>query len=87
VGALLGSARHHPPDRPGALQRLNLGLLIHAQHHRPLGWLQVQPDHVVDLGDQVGVVRERGETTDRQPGTRVLPCEAGLPVPVAADRA
>jgi hypothetical protein len=42
-------------DRLGAFQGLDLGLLIHAQHNRTVGWVKVQADDVVDLGDQLGV--------------------------------
>ena len=37
VGAPLGHAGHHRQHRLGPVQRLHLRLLVHAQHHRPLG--------------------------------------------------
>ena len=55
VGALLGPVGPDPADRLGALQGLDLGLFVHAQHHRPLGWVQVQADDVVDLGRELRV--------------------------------
>jgi hypothetical protein len=55
VGALFGPVGPDPADRLGTLQGLDLGLLVHAQHHRPLGWVQVQADDVVDLGRQLRV--------------------------------
>jgi hypothetical protein len=55
VGAPLDPARGDRPDRPGALQRLDLGLLVHTQHDRVGGRLQVEPDHVADLGLQLRV--------------------------------
>ena len=55
VGAPLGQPRPQRQDRRGAVQRLDLGLLVHAQHHCLLGWVQVQPDDVVDLGFQLRV--------------------------------
>jgi hypothetical protein len=50
VGVPLATAR---PDRPGwlgALQGLDLGRLVHAQDNRVRRRLEVQPDHVPDLG-------------------------------------
>jgi len=41
VGAPLDPAQPKRPDRLGALQRLNLRLLIHAQHDRVRWRLQV----------------------------------------------
>jgi hypothetical protein len=52
VGAPLDPGRGDRPDWPGALQRLDLGLLVPAQHDRVGGRLQPQPDHVADLGLQ-----------------------------------
>src|SRR5665648_964612 len=42
-------------DRRGAVQCLDLGLLIHAQHDRVGGWGQVQAHDVGDLADQLGI--------------------------------
>ena len=55
MGAPLGHARQ---DRLGAVQRLHLGLLVHAQHQRPLRRIQVQPDHVADLVDELRIARQ-----------------------------
>ena len=44
--------------RGGAVQRLDLGLLIHAQHQRPLRRVQVEPDDVTDLGDELRIGRQ-----------------------------
>jgi hypothetical protein len=47
--------RHPGPRRQyrrGPLQRLGLGFLIHAQHDRLIGGIQVQPDDVADLSLQ-----------------------------------
>ena len=46
VGPPLNSARRHRPDRLGAFQRLDLGLLVHTEHDRTRRRIQVQPDHV-----------------------------------------
>ena len=56
VGALLRHARHHRERRLRPGQRLDLGLLVHAQHDRGLGRVQVQPDDVVDLVHEQRVV-------------------------------
>ena len=42
-------------DRGGTVQRLHLGLLVHAQHHRRLGRVQVQADDVADLVDELRI--------------------------------
>lgn len=42
----------HREGRTAAIQRLNLGLLVHAQHQRAVWWHQVQPHHVADLLNQ-----------------------------------
>ena len=55
VGVPLGAVRLHRQHRLGAVQRLDLAFLIDAQHDRVLGWVQIQADDVVDLGDQFGV--------------------------------
>ena len=52
VGALLRDAGPHRQHRRGAVQRLDLGFLVHAEHHRLVRRVQVQPDHVADLGVQ-----------------------------------
>jgi len=39
MGAPLGHASQHRQQRLRAVQRLDLGLLVHAQHHRTLGWV------------------------------------------------
>ncbi len=52
VGAPFGEALLHRQHRRGPIQRLDLGLLIHAQHDRVLRWRQVQTDDIGDLGDQ-----------------------------------
>ncbi len=41
-GAGLGQPGADRQDRGGAVQRLNLGLLVHAQHHRLLRRVQIQ---------------------------------------------
>ena len=58
VGLALGHARQQRQDRGGAVQCLHLGLFIHAQHHRRLGWVQVQANDVADLLDELGIGRQ-----------------------------
>lgn len=55
VGAALGTARAQRQDRLRAVQRLDLGLQVHAQHDRMLGWMEVQADHVMDPGIEFGI--------------------------------
>jgi len=50
VGHRAGPARDHRQAWLGAVDRLALGLLIEAEHHRPLGRVQVQPDDIDELG-------------------------------------
>jgi hypothetical protein len=39
----------HREHRRGAFQGLQLRLLVHAEHHRALGRMQIEPDDVADL--------------------------------------
>jgi hypothetical protein len=55
VGAALRASRPDAAHGLGAFHGLDLGLPIDAQHHRAIGWVQVEPDNVVDLGGQFGV--------------------------------
>jgi hypothetical protein len=55
VGAPLGQSGPQRQHRRGAVQGLDLGLLVHAQHHRAGGRLQVQPADVGHLGQQLRV--------------------------------
>ena len=58
VGAPLGHAGHHRQHRRRAVQRLDLALLVHAQHQRLLGRVQIQPDDVADLVDELRIVAD-----------------------------
>ena len=49
MGHRAGPARLHRQRRLGAVQRLTLGLLIEAEHHRPRRRVEIQPDHVDQL--------------------------------------
>ena len=39
-------------QRLGSLQRLGLALLVDAEHHRVVGWVEVESDDIVDLLDE-----------------------------------
>jgi len=54
VGPTLDLARAHQEHRLPSIQGL-LGLFVRAQHHRVLWRVEVQPNHVHDLGREVGV--------------------------------
>ena len=58
MGAPLAHPGHHRERRLRARERLHLALLIHAQHDRRLGRVQVQADDVVDLLHEQRVVGE-----------------------------
>ena len=64
VGAALGQAGLHRQHRLGAIQRLDLGLLIDAEHDGVLRGVEVEADDVGDLGDQFGSV-ENLNVSDR----------------------
>ncbi len=49
MGAALWIAAAHGQHRLSPVQSLDLALLVHAQHQRPLGRVQVQPHDVGDL--------------------------------------
>jgi hypothetical protein len=55
VGAPLDLTPRHRPEWLGACQRLDLGLLVHANHDRVGRRVQVQPDHVADPGLQLRI--------------------------------
>jgi hypothetical protein len=57
VGVPLGAAGVDRPHGLGALQRLDLGLLVHADHDRMLGRVQAQADDVAEFGLMLPVVR------------------------------
>ena len=53
-----GGAGQHREHRLGAVEGLDLGLLVHAQHQRPFGRVEVEPDDVADLVDEQRVFRQ-----------------------------
>ena len=58
VGAALGQARAQRRHRGGAVQGLDLGLLVDRDHDRVVGRRQVEADDVADLGLQLRVGAE-----------------------------
>ena len=58
VGAPLRGAGHQRQDRSGAVQGLDAGLLVHAEHHRGLRRVRVQAHHVSHLVDELRVRRQ-----------------------------
>ncbi len=55
MGGLLAQPGPDWQDRLRAVQRLDLRLLIHAQHDRVLRRIEVEADDVADLGLQLGI--------------------------------
>jgi hypothetical protein len=53
-----GPALDHRQGRLGAVQRLDLGLLVHAQHHGLRRWAEIQAHDVDELGLEGRVVRQ-----------------------------
>ena len=58
VGRPRRGAGQHRQDRCGAVERLDLALLIDAQHHRALGRGEVEADDVAHLVDEQRIARE-----------------------------
>jgi len=78
VGGLLGQTGTQWQDRRGPVQGLDLALLVHAEHDRLLRRIQVKPDHVVDLGLELGI----GRKLERLPPMRLQP----IPTPAPGHR-
>jgi hypothetical protein len=57
VRRALGQSGAHRQDRLGAVQRLDLGLLVDAQHDGALGRVQIEPDDIADLRHELRVPR------------------------------
>ena len=51
-------ARQHRQHRGGAIECLDLRLLVHAQHHRPFRRVEIQADDVADLVDEQRIFRQ-----------------------------
>ena len=73
VGGFLGQPGADRQDRRGPVQRLDLRLFIDTDHHRLVGRVEIQPDHITNLGVQLGV----GGELERLAPPRLQ----GVPVP------
>src|SRR5579875_3746002 len=58
MGAARGQPRPHRQQPLGAVERLDLGFFVHAQHQRPLGRVQIEPNNVGQLAVELGVGAE-----------------------------
>src|SRR5256885_4955181 len=58
VGLAFGQAGAQRQNRLGTIERLNLALLVYAQHQRFVRRIEVQADHIAQLGDEVGIGTE-----------------------------
>ena len=47
----------HGQHRLGTAERLNLRLLIHAQHQRMMGWIEIEPNNIPHFVDQQWISR------------------------------
>ena len=73
MGHGAGPARLQRQARLGPVQRLGLRLLVDAQHHRPLRRVEVQPDHVDELGLEAGIGRQLERVDPPRPQLAGLP--------------
>jgi hypothetical protein len=83
VGGALGKAGTQRQDRCGAIQRLDLGFLVDAQHDRALRWVQIKPDDVTDfrLKQRVGGELGRAPTPWLKAVATPGPCDRRVPDP------
>ena len=58
MSPLLGLAKIHRQQRLCPIQRLNLGLLVHRQHHRAFRRIQIQPDYIGHLHREIWIIRQ-----------------------------
>jgi hypothetical protein len=58
VRRALGRARQHRQHRRAAIERLDLRLDVDTQHHRALGRVEIEPDDVAHLVDELRIARE-----------------------------
>jgi hypothetical protein len=56
VGVPLGAVGLHRQHRLGAVEGLDLALFVDTQRDRVFGRVEIQADHVGDLGDSSGSV-------------------------------
>jgi hypothetical protein len=53
-----GTPLHHRQARLGAVQRLDLVLLIQRKRQRLVRWIEIETTHVLDFGGEVRIARE-----------------------------
>ncbi len=84
MGLAGGQARSQRQQRLGPIQRLDLRLLVHAQHHGVGRRIQVQTDHVVDLllGARIGAELERLDPMGLQAWACQIRCTVVCDTPV-----
>lgn len=58
MGHTLDVAEAHGQDRLSTIQRLNLALLIHAEHQRVIGRIEIQSGNVSHLFDEERIIGE-----------------------------
>jgi len=58
MGPSLGLPRPQGQHRLGAVERLNLRLLVDAQHERLVRWIEGEPDDVPDFVNEQRVLRQ-----------------------------
>ena len=58
MGASGRQARPHRQQRRRAIQRLNLALLVHAEHQGAIRRMQIQPDDVAHFVDEQRILRQ-----------------------------
>ena len=57
VGHGTGTPLLHGQSRLSAVEGLDLALFVDAENQRPIGWIEVEPDHVLYLGREVLVAK------------------------------
>ena len=58
VGPTLRQPGHHRQHRRGAIQGLDLGFFIHAEHQRLLRRVQIESDHIADFVDELRIIAD-----------------------------
>jgi hypothetical protein len=80
VGHGGGAPLLQPQPRLGPIKVLDLGLLIHAQHDRPIRRVEVKPDDFGDLSLEHRIVRDLEPLRDMRLETGLRPF-GGKPIP------
>ena len=72
VRAALRQARSHRQHRPGAVQGLQLRRFVDAQHHGPLGKVEVQPHDVAHFRNELRVLGQLERLAAEFPNSPIL---------------